>query len=204
MAEEFVIFALPFVCGIVAIGIAGVAQHLAAELPQEASIGWLIPWAVAAPALAAYGFLALPRTLALHHFSVDPRRESARAIRGGLRLTDPANSKILTAHVYHSALAYDPLGWMIRSASDEGQPDGSPPGLTRLMRIADTRGLTLYVNVGFPGEARQRYPDIMDLLETSEFFDITSRHFGLEPQFERAVYRYRGGVFAFDFSRPKP
>ena len=144
-----------------------------------------------------------PRTLALRHSSVDPRRESAEAIRGDLDLTDPANAKILTAHVFRSAHAYDPRGWIIKKASSDDQPDGSPPGLTQLMRIADTRDLTLFVNVGLPSEAAEEFPEIMELITESDLFDLHARHFGLEPQFERAVYKYRGGLFKFDFSKPK-
>ena len=102
-----------------------------------------------------------------------------------------------------SARIYDPFGWLVETASNDSLPDGAPPGLTQLMRIADTRDLTLFVNVGLPSEAAEEFPEIMELITESDLFDLHARHFGLEPQFERAVYKYRGGLFKFDFSKPK-
>ena len=201
--EWYLIFALPFVCAIAAIGLASAARLLAASIWRGTAVPKYAPASLGLMFLAAYVSVVFPRTLALLKSSADPRRESVEAIRGGLHLTDPANSEILTAHVFRSALVYDPRGWIIKTGSNDSRPAGSPPGLTQLMRIADTHDLTLFVNVGYPSEAKTRYPDIFELLETPELFRVSSRHFGLEPQFERAVYRYRGGMFKFDFSRPK-
>ena len=201
--EWYLIFALPFVCGVAAIGLASAATRVAGIANQSRTFCSSASSIVVMILIAGYAFFAAPRTIAMRQSSVDPRRESVHAIRGDLELTDPANSKILSAHVFRPAIPYDPRGWIVRRASNDDQPAGSPPGLTQLMRIADTRGLTLYVNVGFPAEAGIKYPEIMELIEASELFEVSSRHFGLEPQFERCVYRYKGGLFKFDFSRPK-
>jgi hypothetical protein len=204
--QWYFIFLLPFLCGVTAIGVWDAASWLAGAVKIGTGLvaRHLAPVCLVLALLAGYAILVLPRTLALLKSSVDPRRESVEAMRGDLDLTDPANSRLLTAHIFRTALAYDPRGWRVQTASNDGLPDGSPPGLTQLMHLADTRDLTLYVNVGLPSEARKEYPEAMALVDESGFFELHSRHFGLEPQFERAVYRYTGGLFKFDFSRPKP
>jgi hypothetical protein len=204
--QWYLVYALPFLCGVACVGISAGASLCAACASRWARSGWARPVALASAigCLAGYGYLIHPRTVALRQASMEPRRESVRAMRGDLSLTDPANAGILTAHIFRTALVYDPLGWLVETASNDGLPPGSPPGLTQLMRIADSRDLTLFVNVGLPSEARQKHPEAMGLIDDSGFFDLHSQHFGLEPQFERSVYRYRGGLFKFDFSRPKP
>ena len=187
----YLIFLLPFLAGLVAEGLLKIGGAIAGR-----------PTAVALVFAAgvAYAALASPRTRALAACSDDPRRESVESVLASGR-------GVLSAHVFRDALAYDPEGWKISRASVVGGDDGGGsapiPSLTGLMRLADTEHLTLFVNVGFPEEARRKYPEIMALIEQSEMFELHSRHFGLEPQFERAVYQYTGGLFDFDFTRPR-
>ena len=204
--QWYLLYALPLLCGIACVGISAGARCCAAGAGRRGRSAWARPAALAlvVVCLAGYGYLVHPRTVALRRSSMEPRRESVRAMRGELSLTDPANAGILTAHIFRTALVYDPLGWPVEVASNDGLPPGSPPGLTQLMRIADSRDLAMFVNVGLPSEARKEHPEAMELIDDSGFFDLHSQHFGLEPQFERAVYRYRGGLFKFDFGRPKP
>ena len=199
----YFIYALPALCGLVAIGLGALGDDITRRFLDKPHLRLVSPIALTVVALGLYSILASPRTTALRNNSVDPRRESVEATRGALDLADPANAKIVTAHVFRDALCYDPLGWRIDTKSNLELPQGSPPGLIQLMSIADRKELTLYVNVGLPSVAREKYPGIMEMVDDTDLFVLHSEHFGLEPHFERAVYRYHGKIFSFDFSRPK-
>jgi len=152
------------------------------------SVGWMrIPVFVA---LLGYGALALRGSAALRAGSVDPRRESALAARGTLDPSDPRNAGILTAHVGTTALGYDPLGWLL-----EEHPEAGAPGLPALMRMADTLDRALWVHVGYPANARAEAPTVMGIVDRSGYFERTHVFPGLEPQFHREIYRYKGGMF---------
>jgi len=198
----YFVYALPALAGLAAIGLDGFASDVSRRFPERRYLRIALPLVFAGITLGLYAVLVAPRTIALRNNSVDPRKESVEAIRGTVPIDDPANAEILTVHVFRDALAYDPLGWKVKTTSNIGQPKGSPPGLVQLMSIADQRGLTLYVNVGLPSVAREKYPKIMEMVDDENLFVLHSEHFGLEKHFERSVFRYHGGIFSFDFSRP--
>lgn len=175
----YFVFVLPCVVAVIAAGLVTLAR--------------CIPWARIPVALVfvAFGILASRQTLALRTRSADPRRESALAARGTLDPLDRRNDGILTAHVGTTALGYDPLGWFL-----EEKPEPDAPGLPALMRMADTLERELLVNVGYPANARLEIPSVMRIIDRSGFFERVHVLHGLEPQFEREIYRYTGGMFA--------
>ena len=195
----YYVYALPMVIGLAAIGLTEALPSLAKAIRHQPSatgasmVGNLAGVVATILILIGYAALAAPKLTALRTSSQDPRRESVQAVRGDLALTDPRNDDILSAHVFRNALAYDPLGLSVEHASTT--EDSDTPGLLELMRLADTNQLELFVNVGMPSEARKLRPEVMGVIDESGYFVEHSIHPGLEPQFERIVYRYTGGFF---------
>jgi len=126
---------------------------------------------------------------------MDPRRESVALTRPPkLAIDDPAQLDVITAHCNQPALAYDPHGWLVTKANSA--PD-EPPGLVQLMRLADVTGATLWVNIGEVSTLKTQFPDIAEQLASNEMFEHSHVVHGLAPQFQRHLYRYRGGMFDF-------
>jgi len=129
----------------------------------------------------------------LRNHSTDPLRESVLAMRPPADLAGtPPQREILAAHINYSALVYDPSAYLIENATSQGPLE---PGLTTLMRWADTRGVPLLLNLGFPDDTRKIMPDVMALVDSPGLFEKIRTLQGIEPQFERVIYRYKGGLF---------
>jgi hypothetical protein len=174
----YFIFLLP---GFVLVVVAGL---LALARPAKGAPGIVLL------ALGAFGILSARVSAAMRAESADPRRESVLAMRGTLDPLDPRNPGILTAHLGTTALGYDPLGWYLEETPEPGNPT-----LPTLMRMADILGRELFVNVGYPLNARAEAPTPMGIIDKSGYFTRTHQFPGLEPQFEREIYRYEGGMF---------
>ena len=187
---------LPFVVAVAAIGVRSllllVTRHLrgASRLREN-----LVSSVACALLVALFAIVVAPQLQAQNSRSLEPRRESVAATRGNLAIDDPEQLRTITAHCNHHTLAYDPHGFIITGAA--AQPEDTKPGLVQLMRLADTTGATLWVNVGSADSLGWKFPDVAQVLSTPELFELVHRLHGTEPQYERHIYRYKGGMFDF-------
>jgi hypothetical protein len=192
----YFIYLLPFALMLAGSGIAWLAERSSKFLPtnREGS-GWIVKAGVCVAAIAVLANVYRHPISAMREKSKDPRRESVEKIRPPeLAIDDPAQLDIITAHCNQPALAYDPHGWLLKEAN--AAPD-DPPGLVQLMRLADITDATLWVNVGGVDSLEELFPDVAEQLASAELFERVHVVHGLSPQFERHLYRYRGGVFDF-------
>ena len=135
----------------------------------------------------------LPVTLAMRSQPLDPLRDAALAVRGTTDPYAPGQNRIITAYVGLTARAYDPLSWVVDEASSS--KDNPWPGLTQLMKYADLLDSDLHIHLAFPQTAEKDFPDIVRMLHTPDLFEKTHTFLGLEPQYKREIYHYKGGMF---------
>ncbi len=149
--------------------------------------------------LLAFAVATHPKRDVLRRHSVDPLRESVLLTRPSLDPYDESNLGVITGHVHFPALIYDAYGFSVHEPEDgEARSETKRnvrPELPRMMRWADTYGVPLYINVGFPHDALKYHPRTMKLLENTEWFEKLPTVWALEPQFDRAIYRYKGGFW---------
>ena len=183
--QSYLLFLLPFVIALCATGFLSLVEKLRHHSRLKL--------AAISSAFALFAFCTLPVTAALRSTPLDPLREAARTVRGTSDPLAPGQDRIITAYVGLSARAYDPLCWAIDSATSE---KGDPwPGLTQLMKHADILDCELHVHLAFPQIADHRFPKIVRMLHTENLFEKTNTLLGLEPQYKREIYRYKGGMF---------
>ena len=172
-----------------------IGRLLEAATGSRTRFGKGVPVACGTLLLLLFAATVSPQIQAQNSRSLDPRRESMKHIRGTLEIADPAQLDILTAHCNYPTLSYDPHGWLVKEANCG--PEGTRPGLVQLMRVADTSGATLWVNVGSADSFERKFPDVAKMVFTDDLFELVERVHGIEPQYERHLYRYRGGMFDF-------
>ncbi|MEM7146688.1 MAG: glycosyltransferase family 39 protein [Verrucomicrobiota bacterium] len=149
--------------------------------------------------LTAFIVLTQPKRNVLRNLSVDPMRESVLLTRPSIDPTHPDHIKVITGHLHYSPRIYDAHGFEIfEEKVDDHRTDlerNVYPSLPRLMRWSDQLQLPLYINVAFPSDAEKDYPATIKLLRNEEWFEKIHDVWGLEPQFDRFIYRYRGGLW---------
>ncbi len=196
--QWYFVYLLPFGFALVALGFAGLAGGIAGAMGRlsKPSRTRMAATTAALPlaALTIYAAAVHPQTRALRSLPLDPRRESVAMTRPAAAIDDPAHLRVITAHCGQPTLNYDPHGWLLlaTNAPHDGE---NGPGLAQLMRLADATGAELWVNVGSEAEMRQKWPAVARMLDTDVLFEPPVPVHGLEPQFVRQLYRYRGGVF---------
>ena len=199
MYPWYFVYLLPLGAGLVALGLATLSKCVSKvafskSRDGERTSSRAIPWLLSAGGCIIIAVANLPQIRTIRSGSQDPRRESVAMTRPDAPLLDPVHLDVITAHCNQSAIGYDPHGWMIDKAN--AGPD-EPPGLIQLMRLADTSSATLWVNVGGVDALERDFPDIAEQLQKNSLFELVHRVHGLAPQFERHLYRYRGGLFDF-------
>jgi len=128
----------------------------------------------------------------MREHSIDPLRESVLYTRHSLDPDDPRRSEVLTAHLHFGAFSYDAHAFPIDKAFSK-QP--TIPGITKLMRTSDAFGVPLYINIGYPIDARSILPDLMNIVDDQSLFEAERVFWSSEPQLVREVFRYKGGFF---------
>ena len=176
---RYFIYALPGFAALLGIGL-------------SASFGWIGPpriartLAVAATVLYLTGFawMTHPVRTALRAGSLQPVRESVEITRPSRDPFAPQNRQILTASFQRAPYYYDPLVHWVETRKD----------LRALMRRAGESRHTLFVNYGRPDLARKYQPDLLEMMEEEDRFELVATFYGFEPRGLRYVYRYRGSA----------
>ena len=172
------IYALPGVAALVAIGLCGTARlapagRLRAATKTALAVGFTI----------GLLFVGGPARHALLTRSLQPYRESVAATRPNPDLFAPEQAQVLTASFSGEPLYYDPRVHLIDEVHE----------LQALIAQADAQGLRLYVNLGQLEIARRRRPALLALVTESGLFQEVVVLHGFEPKYTRWVYLYRGG-----------
>ena len=191
---------LPFLFALIALGLAVAIRRLSGSIPlvdrMPTGGKMLLRGGIFFAPVALYALTVAPQIHALRSHPLDPRRESVDLSRPKAPFEDPVHLDTITAHCLQSTLSYDPHGWQLRKAnSPPDSKDG--PGLVQLMRLADSTDAVLWVNVGAVDILTREHPRIAKMLATPDLFTPPKIVHGLEPQFIRHLYRYRGGMFDF-------
>jgi hypothetical protein len=202
--QWYFVHLLPFVFALISLGLAVVIRRISYLIPRgdtmPTSGRMLLRGAIFFAPVALYALTVAPQIHALRSHPLDPRRESVALSRLQAPLEDPIQLETITAHCQQPSLTYDPHGWQIRKASSP--PDSEDgPGLVQLMRLADSTDAELWVNVGAVDILTREHPRIAKMLASPDLFTPPKTVHGLEPQFIRHLYRYRGGMFDFLKSR---
>jgi uncharacterized membrane protein len=111
-----------------------------------------------------------------------PIRESVLLTRPTLNPHEPVNRSILTAFILGSPHVYDPHAIHL----------DSPDTLQRLMAEASTHGKALFINQSYTESSMESHPEVCALLLDPHLFERT-RLPGIEPMFDRDVFRYLKG-----------
>lgn len=184
--QSYVLFLLPVSLAITGTGLVSFAEVAFRNRPRRAVIALSC-------AAVLFALCTWPVTAAQRSQALDPVREAALAVRGTTDPFAPGQNKIISAYVGLSARAYDPLCWPIDSAS--AASDDPWPGLAQLMKYADLLDCELHVHLSFPQSNSHKFPDIIRMLHTPALFEKTHTFLGLEPQYKREIYHYKGGMF---------
>lgn len=167
---HYLVVALPGLALLFGVGL----ETLARPLGRHAGAAGMVL------ALAAFAaFTQAPRS-ELRARPIQPWRDSVLATRPSVNPLDPRNAKILTVSFNLPPYYYDAGVHQIRA----------PAQLRHWMAEADRTGYPLFVNIGRPGGARRKHPELMRLIKTH--FETVGRFEGLLSRGYRVVYRYRG------------
>ena len=182
--ENYIIFVLPGLVALVALGIWTVAERFR-RLPA----GRLLVPAAATVLVLGYFSVTFSVRQWLVRNPLQQIPESVLACRGTLDPKDDAG--ILTASFCIPPYLYD--GHMVRT--------DSVAEFIEVMRRADRENKPLWVNIGMPWAAEQYNPGMWALFNTPELFADHRTFRGWDPGLDRIVARYRPGSAAqFDFS----
>jgi hypothetical protein len=188
--EWYFVHLLPLAVCLVALGIGSTVCGLGTRFRLVRAATVPVSFAI----VAIIGLAYIPQIRSMRSRSLDPRRESVALTRSDAPLTNPVHLETITAHCGQQSLSYDPHGYPLDKAN---AAPGEAPGLVQLMRMADLSDATLWVNVGGLGVFETEYPDVAEQLAQNELFELVHEVHGRAPQFERHLYRYRGGIFDF-------
>ena len=172
----YLLFALPLLIALIAVGLDRVAALLPEGRARQAGTALLmLAW------LGLLTFVSQPARQALRSTSLEPIRESVLLTRPTLDPFDPLNDAVLTASFGRLPDYYDPRVAVIER----------PRELRALMRRADAEGKALFVNYGRPRLARRRHPRLVEMTERRDWFEPVATLPGFEPRGVRIVLRYR-------------
>lgn len=173
----YLVYALPGLVALLAVGVEGAALHLGRRVPS-----WAAVVGIPVSFLIGYATLTAPARVALQARSFRPSREAVELTRA---IGDPrvlANAHILTAKLSDRKMIYDPRILNVRSVVD----------LEALMGEATSTGKMFYVNSGRLFHNRRHRPGVFALLDDPTRFELLAELPGGTPPMARAVWRYRG------------
>ena len=172
--EWYVIFILPGVCALVAVGMAD-------SLPTGKS--WRIGViAMSCAMLAGYWYWTQPQRALMMAEPLQPYRDAVLLTRPSLDPNHPGQRDIITACFHAKPLVYDPRIQMIRSVDE----------MQALVREADASGKQLYFNIAYPETAKLSEPHLYAYLLKSGLFEHVRELQGMYPELDLDVYRYKG------------
>lgn len=173
--EWYVVGALPgFVC-LTAVGLAWMFARLTGRRTRlAAGLGIL--------ACAAFGFFNAGSLRTLWERPICPIREAVLLTRPNLNPYDPVQKQILTAFIFGPPHVYDPHAQNIKKQED----------LLALMQESTSQGKPLFINQSYTAAAAQKHPDVTAMLLDPTLFEQIHLS-GIEPMFDRDVFRYLGG-----------
>lgn len=187
--EWYVIFILPGVVALVAIGL---DDLLASARSHSARVTAL---AAVVVLLSAYAWWTTPQRHRLLAGGVQPNRESVLLTRPTLDPFDPRQNDILTATFWGEPDPYDPNMRHFHSLSE----------FAALIQEADAKNKSLFINLGYLVTVEGEHPNKYAFLKNPRFFEDLGLLQGYEPIMSRQVFRYRPGSAAgFDFSSIPP
>jgi len=185
-------YLVPFCVAMVGISISAIGSLLKKALKYSNATHWTIGILSFAALWAGYAYCSIDKLRVLREYSIDPLRESVLFHRASINHEAAGQRSMITAHIHYGAYCYDAHAFVITEPFSE---EINRPGMTRLMRIADTHSVPLYVNIGFLKDARRLMPELINLVEDQSIFEHQETIWGQAPQFDRNLYRYRGGLF---------
>lgn len=155
-------------------------------------LAWLASWAsrgnLATAALlgvvvcGAFGLFNASSLNVLLERPICPIREAVLMTRPNLDPYDPKQNGILTAFIFGPPHIYDPHARRIGDVED----------LKRLMQESADSGKPLFLNESYTDSVRESHPELLAMLMDRTKFHQT-RLPGIEPMFDRDVFRYVGG-----------
>lgn len=179
--ESYIIYALPGLVALVAVGIVKTTDRLR-RLPG----GRVMAPAVAISLVAAYAAVTGGFRQGIVRHPLQQIRESVLACRPTLNPEDPRQAGILTTSFCIPPYLYD--AHLIRADSANE--------LIALMRNADQTGKTLFVNIGMPWAAREYSPRMWAMISDDRLFSDRREFPGFDTGLDRIVVRYRPGSAA--------
>lgn len=176
--EAYIIYALPGIVALIAVGIAWIG-----ELARHRGATPIIAFVF----VLGYFVATHPLRSDLCHHPLQQIRESVLASRGSL---DPKDTAILTGSFCIPPYLYDAS--MVRADSADE--------FIALLRRADAENRPLYINIGMPWAAREYSPKMWALFHDQRLFENHQNFRGFDAGLDRIVARYKPGSAAtFDF-----
>ncbi len=185
MYEWYIIFILPGVVALVALGLDELISGPRSKVGRAAGL------AFAVVLVSAYAAWTGSVRADLTGRSMQPNRESVLLTRLNLDPYDPSQDAIITATFFGEPYPYDPRMEVFRTMEK----------FVETMHRADAENKALYVNLGYLVTVEGEHPNKYTLLKNSGLFEDLGLLKGLEIMQSRHVFRYiPGSAAGFDFS----
>lgn len=185
MYEWYIIFILPGVIGLTALGLdelLSVASSRATRIAAVFAVIFL---------LGGYTVWTSPQRALLRDSSMQPNRESVELTRTTLDPLDPNQKNVLTATFFGEPFPYDPNMIVFRTMA----------GFEELIHRAETENKPLFINLGYLVTVEGEHYNKYRFLKESGLFEDLGLLRGMEVLQSRHVFRYKPGTAAgFDFS----
>lgn len=184
--ESYMIYALPGLVALTAVGIATVS-HLAARLPA----GRLVAPVAGACMILLYAAVTWDFRSWIVSHPLQQFRESVLVCRPVLDPLDSRQTGILTGSFCIPPYLYDPHVNRLDSVDQ----------LVALMGEADQSGKPLYINIGMPWAAREYRPKLWQLFSDDRLFGDRHELLGFDAGLDRLIAKYKpGSAASYDFS----
>ncbi len=185
MYEWYIIFILPGLLMLVAVGLASPIDAAKSRFSKIAAVAWVLV------ALGAFGVWTSPKRSILRSKAMQQNRDSVLLTRPTLNPHDPRQNEIITATFFGLPDPYDPNMKFIVGNK----------GLEDVVREADSAGKSLFINLGYLPTVEGEHINKYRFLKESGYFEDLGRLNGNEPLQSRHVFRYLpGSAKDFDFS----
>lgn len=177
----YAVGALPFLCGLAALGVEGTASFIASGRTRQ-TMTLLLGLALT---LAAAGLTAKQREITTSH-PLEPKRDSYLLYRGDApNPFEPRQNEVITVGFHQENITYDPGQRRLDDVKKQTAID-------EVIAEADRTGKPLYVDFAQESYARVHFPELFKRFDNEEVFERVAVLYGLEPQNTRVVLRYLG------------